>query len=498
MGCACFFAPRLLFPSAAIYGMIPPSFDKGGANLRDVQALDAYITELYTKKKLPGISVAAIGPDGEAFAKGYGRASADGERMCDPDTVFGIASMSKSQTALALAMLECEGKISFDDPVYMHFPGFHIPGTAKDAVTLRHLAMHTAGIPPIPPLEWSIAMHAEVRQNDWVKKLRQTAPNPFDTIDQIIEYIATCGYPPLGAPGEYMSYCNEGYALLSYAVDQAAGMPLERFLRERVYAPLGMMRTVLDVDASEARALSGGNITSLFEEEDGKIVADDEWSVLPPYRGCGLVKSTARDMAVYYRCLAMGGLHEGKQIIPKQAILRIAGPAFPLRRETTYCLGLYKREWMGREILEHSGGLHGVSSHGGCIMPEGFGFAALCNLGDQEVDSFVWAMYNWVLGDELSRKHRWYAPVGRSFSDPEMIEGTYRTHEGLPVDVVVYQKGGELFAEREDKRMPLSYCGGTLFAAFDAEDAVTLRLEAFIRDGKAWGVRCGSRIYRRV
>lgn len=51
------------------------------------------------------------------------------------------------------------------------------------------------------PLEWSIAMHVKTRQSEWAKKLRETAPNAFDTVEQIIDYIKTCGYPALGAPG---------------------------------------------------------------------------------------------------------------------------------------------------------------------------------------------------------------------------------------------------------------------------------------------------------
>ena len=461
------------------------------------ERLDNYLQTLFEKKKLTGISVAAFGPGGEMFAKGYGRANGDGSRLCDENTIFGIASMSKSMVTLACAILATEGKLSFDDPVYFYFPKFDLPGTPKDAVTLRHLAMHSAGIPPLEALEWSIAMHSQ-KEDDTVKKLRMSAPNSMETIDQIIEYIAACGYPLLGAPGEQMSYSNEGYAILSYVVDQAAGMPLERFLKERVYRPLSMTRTILDIDASEARVLSGGNITSLFKKEDDKITCDDEWSVLSPYRGCGLVKSTARDMAAYYRCLSNMGMHEGKQAIPREAVEMILGKGFPAMRVTSYCYGLYKREWEGHVICEHSGGLHGVSSHGGLLLGEGWGFAALCNLGEQDVDSFVWPMYNHVIGRPLDEKHRWYRAVCRDFSNPEMVVGTYRSREGIPVDVSIYENQGKLFAAKEEERMLLTYCGETLFVAFDEEDEVLMRVEALIRDGRAWAIRCGSRVYQMV
>lgn len=176
-----------------------------------------------------------------------------------------------------------------------------------------------------------------------------------------------------------MSYSNEGYAILSYIIDKAAGVPLEQFMAERIFAPLGMTRTILDNGIDAARALSGGNITSLFEVEDGRRVCDDNWSVLPPFRGCAMVKSTSRDMATYYRMIANMGMHEGEQVIPAHAVDLLVGRYHPLSSQLTMCMGLNKREFAGHIVCEHAGGLHGVSSKGGLLLGEGYGFAVLCN-----------------------------------------------------------------------------------------------------------------------
>ena len=103
------------------------------------------------------------------------------------------------------------------------------------------------------------------RESDWLRQMKRTAPNPMSTIEQVIDYVAHCPYHTLGAPGEVMSYSNEGYAILSYVIDRAAGVPLEQLLQERIFAPLGMTRSILDNGIDASRALSGGNITSLFE-----------------------------------------------------------------------------------------------------------------------------------------------------------------------------------------------------------------------------------------
>ena len=106
----------------------------------DFYAVDLRIRELIKRDRLPNVSVCVLGPDGIVFEKGYGYRDKDFIHPVDPDTVFGIASMSKSMTALAIAILECEGKLSYDDPVTRYFPNFSVPGAPEDMVTLRPLA----------------------------------------------------------------------------------------------------------------------------------------------------------------------------------------------------------------------------------------------------------------------------------------------------------------------------------------------------------------------
>lgn len=249
----------------------------------DLQSLDAALAKRIQEKKLPGVTVAIRGPQGVIFEKGYGYADEQRTRPINEHTIMGVASMSKSTVTLALCILAAEGRFSFSDPVTKYFPTFELKGSPRDAVTVHHLATHTAGIPPMEPLEWSIAVNTPGRDSDWARQMKATAPNKMETIQQIVDYISEGRYQTLGGPGEYMSYSNEGYAILCYIFDQAAGEPLEQFLQERVFGPIGMTRTVLDEDGSEAIKLAAdGNITSLWErDEEGNFIVDDQWSILP-------------------------------------------------------------------------------------------------------------------------------------------------------------------------------------------------------------------------
>ena len=465
----------------------------------DTRELDFFLKNKVEELKLAGVAVGIRGPEGVLFEQGYGFRDKEMTTPPDGNTIFGIASMSKSTAALACAILAAEGKLSLEDPVSKYVPGFHVPGNPDDAVTIRSLAMHTTGIPPMEPLEWSIAMNTPGRTDEETLQLKAASPNQMDKIEQVIDYIANCPYPTLGAPGEYMSYSNEGYAVLNYVVDAAAGMTLEEFLDQRVFGPLGMTRTTLDVDGSQARALAAedGNISSLFEKHEDKWVADDTYSTLPPFRACACVKSTVHDMARYYQCLSNDGMLDGQQIIPAKAVELMVGASYPEQEKAFYCLGLNKRVIDGHVICEHSGGLHGVSSEGGFLKGENYGVTVLCNEGSCDVAELLWAAYNWILGWELDKKHRWLYPKEVPFSAPEMLEGRYICHEGIPVVLHVYAENGQLYADNGSAKMEMVFCGETWFQTrLDGE--VIGRLRFHIRNGKAWGVQVYTRVYQRM
>lgn len=142
---------------------------------RRIESLEEVLEKKIKEKLLSGVSVAIFGKDID-YAKGFGSRNEKGDAI-DGDTIMGIASMGKSMVALACAILHGEGKLKLDDPVSDYVKDFRVPGNPKDTVTIRHLAMHTAGIPPMEPLEWSIAVNTPEKESDWSKALKKSAPN---------------------------------------------------------------------------------------------------------------------------------------------------------------------------------------------------------------------------------------------------------------------------------------------------------------------------------
>ena len=138
--------------------------------------LKQYLDTLFQKSGYAGMAVSLRGPEGVIFETGFGYRNQEMTLAPDANTVFGIASMSKSMTALACCILHVEGKLCLDDPITKYFPTLHIPGAPDECVTLKTIAMHRAGLPPLPPLEWSIAMNSAEEDNNMAPKIRTHSP----------------------------------------------------------------------------------------------------------------------------------------------------------------------------------------------------------------------------------------------------------------------------------------------------------------------------------
>ena len=109
-----------------------------------------YTNNLLTKEHIPGVAV-AVSQNGETiYQKGFGYRNLETKVPVTPETLFGIASVTKSFTAAAILQLENDGKLSVDDPVIKYIPELFIPGLYHIGdIKIRHLLSHTTGLPPI-------------------------------------------------------------------------------------------------------------------------------------------------------------------------------------------------------------------------------------------------------------------------------------------------------------------------------------------------------------
>src|SRR5690606_29392286 len=154
---------------------------------------EAFVAQVMQAEQVPAVSV-AFARDGEiVYARGFGWQDREKGIEADAATVYGVASVTKSFTAVAILQLEEAGKLSVHDPVRRHLPEFRVSDpNATERMTLHHLLSRTSGPPRWP-----------VRRGGRVRAHPERPPRPIPrSVHDLLAYLAEEPYEMLAAPGE--------------------------------------------------------------------------------------------------------------------------------------------------------------------------------------------------------------------------------------------------------------------------------------------------------
>ena len=191
------------------------------------------------RSRVPGIAYGII-VDGKLVHVGTsGLREVATRAPIDTTTMFRIASMTKSFTALAILQLRDAGRLSLEDPAEKYVPelaGLRYPTSDAPKITIRHLLTHSAGFP---------------EDNPW-------GDQQLAATDAEMAAMMRSGIPFSNAPGLTYEYSNYGFAILGRIVANVSGMPYARYVRERVLQPLGMNVTTLEAASVPAHRLAHG------------------------------------------------------------------------------------------------------------------------------------------------------------------------------------------------------------------------------------------------
>ena len=223
----------------------------------------------YAAPGAPGASVIVIDRGQVALSRSYGLANLETHSPATERTNYRLASLSKQFTATAVLLLVKEGKLGLDEPIGAVLP--EVPPHSRGA-TIRQLLTHTSGV-------WDY--------EDFVPD-SQTAQVHDADVPRLIARADSLYF----SAGSKWSYSNTGYALLALAVERRAGVPYARFLRERIFLPLGMEATV----AYEKGISEVSNRALGYRERDGRFVERDQ-SNTSAVLGDGGVYSSLHDLA---------------------------------------------------------------------------------------------------------------------------------------------------------------------------------------------------------
>jgi CubicO group peptidase (beta-lactamase class C family) len=188
--------------------------------------IDKLFAEFAKTSRVPGAAWGIV-IDGElAHAGAAGVRDIVSKAPVDADTVFRIASMTKSFTAMAIMKLRDEGKLSLDDPAERFVPelkGLRYPTSDSPRITVRHLLTHSEGFPEDNPWGDQQLSESEAQLSRWLRE----------------------GIPFSNAPGVAYEYSNYGFAILGRIVSQVSGMPYDEYISQQILRPLGMTSTTL-------------------------------------------------------------------------------------------------------------------------------------------------------------------------------------------------------------------------------------------------------------
>lgn len=178
--------------------------------------VDDFARTQMAKHQIPGLVVSLIRPGQENRTSAYGFANLELQVPAKPETVFEIGSITKQFTAACILLLQQDGKLSVDDRISRHLAD---TPPAWSNITVRHLLNHTSGL----------KNYTGLNGFEMTKRLTQA------------QFIKAIGAQPVDfAPGEQAKYCNSGYNLLGFIVENVSGKNYWAFLAERIFGPLGL------------------------------------------------------------------------------------------------------------------------------------------------------------------------------------------------------------------------------------------------------------------
>lgn len=303
---------------------------------------------------IPGLALEFITNGQCAKRAGYGFANLEWQTPVTPRTVFEIGSVTKQFTAAAILLLVQDGKLSLDDHVAQYLK--NTPPSWKD-ITLRQLLTHTSGLKNYTALGgFDLSQH--LTQAQFIKRLG--------------------AYPLDFRPGEKWSYCNSGFSLAGYVIENVSGINYWQFMRNRIFEPLGMTNTTNRNPRQVLLFRAAGYET----DKSGRFINRE--SELTDIFSAGAIVSTADDLAIWNASL------DSQKLLTAASEKEMWSPVKLNDGKThEYGLGWYLEPLQGHENIGHSGTTAGFSASIQRFPKDGLTVIVLTNSGEEGIATKV-------------------------------------------------------------------------------------------------------------
>lgn len=399
------------------------------------ERIDSIILK-YVQPNDPGVAIGIYKAGEVMFSKGYGLANLEHGIPFTPNTVFDIASNSKQFTALAILLLEQQGKLSLNDPIHNYieeFPKYDTP------IKIEHLIHNTSGLRDYGDLlELSNSgIDYRTSRSDFMQIMK---------IQKSLNFI----------PGELYSYSNTNWILLAIIIEKIEGIPFRQFMEKEIFGPLEMKNTVVRDNAN----MVVPNSASFYKSTKNELFElNYSWGRAYNLGGMAFINSTIEDLAKWDANFFTGKVG-GLQLINRMHEKGVLNSGDSI----SYACGLKIGQYKGRKIVLH-GGFGGGSSQITRFPDEELTFVIFSNRKYSELDTYglSFELADLFVDDKQTTQR---SSIHRDLTDNEttldLFTSTYWHDKDLRFTSFTIEND-QLAEVWLDERSPLQRIGATIF-----------------------------------
>lgn len=399
---------------------------------RAFERIDKLVERTMQENKTPGMALALTSHAGLLHLSTYGFANMNAHDPVTPETLFGIGSIGKSFTAVAILQLRDEGKLDLHVPITNYLPWLKINSTMP--ITTHHLLTHTAGIPHM-----RMELTSTLYQAFWLTE----APTRFE-------------------PGNQYHYSSTAWDILSVLIEELGHKPYYEFLQKRILEPIGMNRSE-PVFKNQMRMRLAVSYEPLYDDQPSHSsypLVESNWFEYGG--GAGSVAATAEDLAAYLRMLLNHGTGASQRILSEESFRLLTQHAIRRGGNRYYGYGLEVSEEQGHTLIGHGGGVQGFRSMMLGDLDDGLGVVVFAN---SPADLYPAAQF--ALKAMQSALHQWELPTLPAMPLPTRVTnapdyaGTYVTTGGRTFKLQAEKD--KLMLEYQGERIALEHRGPDRF-----------------------------------
>lgn len=443
-----------------IFWIIFQSKDNTEVRNEEVNQLTAFeekTNEFLKKYQIPGCIVAIANGENIVYEQTFGYQNVEEKRLIDRNTVYGIASLTKSFTCVAIMQLYERGKIDLHEPITNYLPSFSIKQKDKlPQITVHHFMTHSSGLPPLPSLDYAMVRKRNEASMIDHKEERPEGYVPVDSYKELIDYIKSLDIELLDSPGNLFSYSNDAYGLLGAIIENVSGESYEDYLEKYVFTPCGLQHTHFTI----AEYGDYHNISTCYErleqEELDIIYPVQDWWDAPAMRATGFLKSTASDMLKYSLLFLNDGTINGIKVLSPESVKQMTTPHIEMDPENNYGYGFgLVKNYFGETLIQHGGGLQSVAAKFGILKDQNLSVIVLSNLTGFPAARVMELAFNAYFNRHIDAHHLDVPSVPVPISLMEKYAGFYQSDEGM--DVKLTKKDNELYFHYKGKPYPIKF-----------------------------------------